>query len=288
MVDTSPSFNPGQLYRRRDLHKQYGGQEQGGISTPANAPFVMLITGDSGKRYGYTDEWTDEGLFWYTGEGQHGDMAMKSGNRAIRDHKEKGKSLCLFEQNKEDKRFLRFLGEMEYVTHSFREAPDEDGRIRKAIVFHLRPTGSIAPDSAVVSAALAGEVSFANAPRGGGFGSVETNRKVERAAIDFVRRHYEQGGWTVVSVEADKVGYDLRCEKEQTHQHVEVKGSQGIDVCFIITAGEVRNAMMDRHHVTCLVAGALSAEPKMFLYPKDQFIADIELEPIAFRARART
>jgi hypothetical protein len=40
---TPISFIPGHLYRRTELHKQFGGQRQGGISTPAKAPFVMLI-----------------------------------------------------------------------------------------------------------------------------------------------------------------------------------------------------------------------------------------------------
>jgi hypothetical protein len=80
-------FVPGQLYRRRDLHNQFGGQRQGGISTPANAPFVILITGDSGNKYGYVDEWTNNGFFSYTGEGQKGPMRFVSGNKAIRDHK---------------------------------------------------------------------------------------------------------------------------------------------------------------------------------------------------------
>ena len=43
---------------------------------------------------------------------------------------------------------------MEYVEHAYREAPDTDGKQRKAIVFHLRPVGTLAPDSAVVAAAL--------------------------------------------------------------------------------------------------------------------------------------
>ena len=248
----------------------------------------MLITGDSGKQHGYADEWTDDGLFAYTGEGQHGDMTLTKGNRAIRDHKEKGKSLCLFEQDKKDKRFLRFLGDMEYIDQSYQQATDTR-RVspRKAIVFRLRPVGALVPDSAVVSAALANEVSETKPPRGGGFGSVEMNRKVEKAAVSFVTDHYERKGWKVTSVETNKVGYDLRCEKEEFHEHVEVKGTQGDDVCFIVTAGEVRNAMIDRHHITCVVTSALSAEPQMFVYSKDKFISDIELEPIAFRARLR-
>jgi hypothetical protein len=129
---------------------------------------------------------------------------------------------------------------MEYAQHAYREAPDTDGKQRKAIVFHLRPVGTLAPDSAVVAAALAGEGPVSKRG-GGGFGSVETNRRVERAAIEFVRCRYEDDGWTVRSVEAQKVGYDLRCNRGNEQAHVEVKGTQGSDVCFIITAAEVRN-----------------------------------------------
>jgi 5-methylcytosine-specific restriction protein A len=128
---TNVVFSPGQVYRRRDLHEKFGGQRQGGISTPAKAPFIFLITGDSGKRHGYSDEWTDDGVFLYTGEGQRGDMKFVGGNRAIRDHLMDGKALQVFEQDKKDKRFLRHLGEMEYAQHAYREAPDTDGKPRK-------------------------------------------------------------------------------------------------------------------------------------------------------------
>jgi 5-methylcytosine-specific restriction protein A len=67
-------FVPGQIYRRRDLHHQFGGQQQGGISTPSRFPIILLFTGDSGARYGYHDGWQADGLFLYTGEGQRGDM----------------------------------------------------------------------------------------------------------------------------------------------------------------------------------------------------------------------
>ena len=137
----------------------------------------------------------------------------------------------------------------------------------------------------MVAAALAGEAPVSNRAAGGGFGSVETNRRVEKAAIEFVRGRYEQDGWTVRSVEAQKVGYDLRCDREDVQVHLEVKGTQGNDVCFIVTAAEVRNAMIDRRHLTCVVTSALTPAPKMFTYTKDDFSKKIQLEPIAFRAQ---
>jgi hypothetical protein len=57
---TDAMFSPGQEYRRRELHERFGGQRQGGISTPRKAPFLFLITGESGKQHGYSDEWTDD------------------------------------------------------------------------------------------------------------------------------------------------------------------------------------------------------------------------------------
>jgi hypothetical protein len=56
---------------------------------------------------------------------------------------------------------------------------------------------------------LAEELPTSGGRKGSGFGSVETNRTVEKAAIDFVRRQYVQDDWTIRSVEAEKVGCDL-------------------------------------------------------------------------------
>jgi Protein NO VEIN, C-terminal len=278
------TLSPGRIIRRRELHKTFGGQTQGGISTPSNGQLVILISGDSGKQHGYSDEWTDDGVFLYTGEGQRGDMKFQAGNRAIRDHVQNQKTLQLFEQNKKDKRFLRYIGEMEYIKHSFQDAPDTDGAKRQAIVFHLRPVGALSPDTATVEAALAPELPASAQRKGGGFGSVETNRRVEKAAVEFVQRHYERQGWKVISVEAQKVGYDLRCEKDGAQEHVEVKGTQGPEVGFIITAGEVRNALIDQRHVTGVVTSALSDTPKVTFFSKSDFLSKIELEPIAYRA----
>lgn len=106
-------FVIGKVYRRRDLHAEFGGQEQGGISTPSDHNLIFLFTGESGKKYGYSDRWTNDGIFLYTGERQVGDMEFVRGNRAIRDHAEDGKDLHLFAQTP-DKRFVRYEGQMAY------------------------------------------------------------------------------------------------------------------------------------------------------------------------------
>ena len=90
-------FVRGHEYIRSELHRVYGGQQQGGISTPRSSPYIFLFTGESGAQYGYVDEW-EEGVFLYTGEGQVGDMEFVRGNKAVRDHLSDGKDMHLFEE----------------------------------------------------------------------------------------------------------------------------------------------------------------------------------------------
>jgi 5-methylcytosine-specific restriction enzyme A len=130
------AFEVGRLYKRRtELHGRFGGQEQGGISTPTAYPIIFLFTGASGELYGYKDHFHTGGLYWYTGEGQRGDMAMARGNRAIRDHNKSGKVMHLFEEA--ERSWVRYMGEATYVAHHVEERPDVDGSLRSAIVFEL-------------------------------------------------------------------------------------------------------------------------------------------------------
>ena len=130
------AFNVGQLYnRKREIHDVYGGQRQGGMSTPARSPVIFLFTGDGGAEHGYVDGPTSTGVFHYTGEGQRGDMAFERSNRALRDHHEDGKRCCLFEAV--GRGAVRYVGEVEYLGHHWVERPDTDGARRRAIVFEL-------------------------------------------------------------------------------------------------------------------------------------------------------
>jgi 5-methylcytosine-specific restriction protein A len=135
MENQTPLFVPGRKYRRRDIHAKYGGQRQGGISTPAGFPFVLLFTGESGNKYGYKDRWESPELFLYTGEGQEGDMEFVRGNRAIRDHTHDGKDLHLFKYV--DTGVVRYVGQMICIGYRERRVPDAHSRERKAIVFEL-------------------------------------------------------------------------------------------------------------------------------------------------------
>jgi len=60
-------FEVGKLYRRKDeIHGRYGGSRQSGISPSKDHPLIFIFTGQTGKQYGYQDDWTDDGVFLYT------------------------------------------------------------------------------------------------------------------------------------------------------------------------------------------------------------------------------
>jgi 5-methylcytosine-specific restriction protein A len=135
-------FIQGHVYRRRDLHDQYGGQRQGGISTPSQYPFILLFTGESGEQHGYADGWSADGLFLYTGEGQQGNMAFVRGNAAIRDHIDDGKDLHLFAQIK--KGYVRYLGQMVCTGFHTQAGLDTTGQLLQMLIFELTPLSAFA------------------------------------------------------------------------------------------------------------------------------------------------
>ncbi|MBN1264439.1 MAG: HNH endonuclease [Anaerolineales bacterium] len=134
-------FTKGKVYRRRDLHDQYGGNRQSGICSLANHPFVFIFSGEQGEQYGYQDGWTSEGVFLYTGEGRYGDMEFKRGNKAIRDHLSEGQDLHLFQFAEQG--LWRYIDQMICVGYFLTQAPDWDNNPREAIVFELRPLTAI-------------------------------------------------------------------------------------------------------------------------------------------------
>ena len=129
-------FDIGKEYKRKeDIHNLYGGQSQGGISTPKNHPFIFIFTSDAGELHGYKDEYRDDGVFWYTGEGQVGDMKMASGNKAILEHAKNNKIIYVFEYTK--KAYVRYVGSAEYLGYHEEIRPDREGDDRTVFVFHL-------------------------------------------------------------------------------------------------------------------------------------------------------
>lgn len=142
-MERSP-FIPEQIYNRRnDIHAIYGGNWQSGISPSANHPYIFIFSGKSGHQHGYKDGWDNPNVFSYTGEGQSGDMKFTKGNLALRDHKEKGKRVFLFES--ESTGYVRFKSEVEVFDADYFETYDTGGSIRVGIKFFFKRKGSYVP-----------------------------------------------------------------------------------------------------------------------------------------------
>jgi hypothetical protein len=120
---------------------------------------------------------------------------------------------------------------LRYTTNYLRDGPDihalrRDPALSSASFLKADASGTVFPLSAVQTARLLDFLSTANAfgkvgwhdatsaadtspagestgTRGGGFGSVELNRLIERAAVDHATPRLEAEGWFVVSREAE-------------------------------------------------------------------------------------
>jgi 5-methylcytosine-specific restriction protein A len=136
-------FEIGRTYHRvEDIHEEYGGNRYSGIAPCADYPYVFIFFGESGEWHGYDDELTNEGRFFYTGEGRDGDMKMDGGNAAIKSHKQNGDELHVFEI--EDGAWeVTYVGEYEYTDHYWTRLPDRNKNMRDAIRFELVPAGGL-------------------------------------------------------------------------------------------------------------------------------------------------
>jgi len=232
------AFELGHVYNRRSqLHAQYGGQQQGGIATPASYPLILLFTGESGSEYGYRDEFRPDGTFWYTGEGQLGDMKMSRGNRAIRDHAENDKELHLFEAIGSGK--VRYLGQAFYLNHHLEERRDKADDLRSAIIFELEvdPGGAEATDEASTGV------------------EPPTHRRLQSKPLDELRRLALQKASPSASTAERRTNVHLRSEAIRTYV---LKRARGIcegcekEAPFVTRQ---RHPYLEAHHVSRISDG---------------------------------
>jgi hypothetical protein len=137
-------FIPGHVYHRRsEIHSIYGGNWQGGICPSSTSPFIFIFSGKSGKLHGYQDGWDNPNVYSYTGEGQIGDMQFTRGNLALRDHKQNGKRVFLFEAI--SKGYIKFISDVEVFDADYFETHDSSGDLRIGIKFFLKRVGAHIP-----------------------------------------------------------------------------------------------------------------------------------------------
>lgn len=123
--------------------------------------------------------------------------------------------------------------------------------------------------------------------RGAGFGSPEQNAKVERTAVDYATQLLEGRGFTLKSVERDKIGYDLLARRKNIELHVEVKGVAGTTPEFIITGNEFRHASTDKGFRLIVVINALKIQRRAVELTGNEFLSRYQLDPVAYRAKTK-
>jgi 5-methylcytosine-specific restriction protein A len=134
-------FIPNHIYNRRnDIHGIYGGNWQSGICPAAKFPYIFIFTGKSGGQHGYEDQWDNENVFTYTGEGQQGDMTFTRGNLALRESLNNGKRVFLFEAV--SKGLVKFISEVEYFDCDYFETKDTSNKLRTGIKFFFKRKGA--------------------------------------------------------------------------------------------------------------------------------------------------
>lgn len=135
----TPNWKKGQIVRRlEEIHKVYGGNRQVGISVPVDSPYIFIFSGSSGKKHGYIDGWQGDGCFYYTGEGQRGNMNNNSpGNKAIIYHHQTKRRVFLFEFVA--KGLWKFQGELRLVDFTTQNGIDTDKVPREMIIFKFQP-----------------------------------------------------------------------------------------------------------------------------------------------------
>jgi len=114
------------------------------------------------------------------------------------------------------------------------------------------------------------------------FATSEHARRVEAAAVAAVTTSYVSAGWKVSSVERDRIGYDLLCTRKKISEHVEVKGTAGTELRFVLTAGEFNRARADNRFVLVLVTDAIR-DPQVVRIERVDLAERFNVVPIAYR-----
>ncbi|WP_350001718.1 hypothetical protein [Pseudarthrobacter sp. WHRI 8279] len=135
-------LQPGDEVLRASLHAKYGGQEQGGISTPKSTPELFIFTDpEKGAKYGYDkfEGLREDGNYSYTGEGQVGDQVIdKRGNASLVRSAAQGRIIRLF---RTAKTYATYVGSFTLGTPAYWEStiPDMNGNDRRGYIFNLEP-----------------------------------------------------------------------------------------------------------------------------------------------------
>jgi hypothetical protein len=102
----------------------------------------------------------------------------------------------------------------------------------------------------------------------------------------FVSRNFQSAGWTVRDVSAQALGYDLSCKKGRQIAHIEVKGSSGSELQFILTEKERATWASDSAFTLALVTNVTTG-PTLHRFSGHRAMRRFALRPLSYIASAK-
>ncbi|MFB8328059.1 P-loop NTPase fold protein [Bacillus wiedmannii] len=101
----------GKEYVRKEIHQNWGGRNDTGISVSKKYNYIFLFTPDNKKHWRYEN---DEEVFYYSSHEDHSvEKRFTGGNKAVFNHEYTGKRIFLFESVKRG--IVKFIDEMVYI-----------------------------------------------------------------------------------------------------------------------------------------------------------------------------
>lgn len=122
---------------------------------------------------------------------------------------------------------------------------------------------------------------------GSGFGTPEQRRVIEQAARKEFKKHFKDRGYTLVSRESEKIGYDFDARRKTQELHIEVKGISGPVTKFIITAKEAECARADGNFRLAAGTEATTKNRKVHVFTGKGFLKKFGLKPISYFAEVK-
>ena len=108
------------------------------------------------------------------------------------------------------------------------------------------------------------------------------NKTIEEAAIRYATEWYNSAGWYVESVESLKCGFDLICTRDEEILNVEVKGTSGSDIKFILTKNEHGEAYTNPNFLVFVIINAKSNSASHIILRPTELLNDYEIIPLEY------
>jgi hypothetical protein len=114
------------------------------------------------------------------------------------------------------------------------------------------------------------------------FGNHEENKSIEEFAVRYATEFYKRNGWYVESVESLKCGFDLLCTHNEEIRNVEVKGTSGEEIKFILTKNEYKEANDNPNFILFVVINAKSNIASHCMINKFELLKDCAITPLEY------